>query len=200
MGDEDPNAKPRRALRFLRWLNWFIVYPICICLTAFVINEYRTWSARCEMQARAASWPESQGEVVATRVEKAFARRSYHFRPIIIYIYPTPQGPCSGSVMRFDDDQELPSRADAEAVTKRYPVGSPTTVRYDPDKTSVSALDASAPRWDVVHRIKIVLWLIAAAWLWFAVVQLRKIARWMRGQSLLGNLDHDPSPHIHKPK
>ena len=205
MGDEDPNAKPGRALRFLRWLNWFIVYPICIVLTAFVINEYRTHSARCEMQAQAAFWPEARGQIVETRIDKIHSRRSYPisylFRPIVVYTYATPQGRRSGNVMRFDDDPLLPYRDQAEAVTTRYPVGSPITVRYNPDATGVSLVDASPPNWDVVHRIKIALWLIAAAWLWFAVLKLRKIARWMRGQSLLENLDHRlHSPHIHKPK
>jgi hypothetical protein len=118
----------------------------------------------------------------------------------VVYIYHTPQGPCSGSAIRLDHDSDS-SRSEAQQLIDRYPAGSTITARYDPDRTSVSVLDASAPDWEHVRRTGYVPWIVAVVWTLWIVFKLRSVVRWMRGKPLLAvDAKSGFSPHIDKPK
>lgn len=202
MTDAKPSrASPPRLVRAIRRFGTVVIVALLGVLSVVVVNDAVEVKRRAKWQARSASWPEANGEIVRTGIQEHRNRKAgTSYQPIVVYIYHTPQGPCSGSAIRLDHDSES-SRSEAQQLIDRYQVGSKVTARYDPDRTSVSVLDVSAPDWEHVRRTGYVPWIVAAAWILWIVFKLRSVVRRMQGKPLLAaDAGSASSPNIHKPK
>lgn len=151
----------------------FAGVPLALAAAFFT---WRFWEeaeelrAACETQALVALWPEANGRIIDTQVERKSRGRSTAYRPVIRYVYETPSGPQGGSLVRYDENPWCEFESLAESVAAGYPAGMPVTVKYHPDYPYISVLDGSAPRWadlriaECLRWGSIALWAIAAAY------------------------------------
>jgi hypothetical protein len=146
-----------------------------------------TWTDRlqaaCELQASVANWPEAPGRIVDGSISEYQVHSRYgsrtKYRAEIRYIMETPNGPVGGSTIRFDEDLGYDSKDEAKQMISRYPPGLNVMVKHHPESPGVTLLDGSAPRWNVLRKVRIGMWTATVLWALTAAFIAYRIARWL---------------------
>lgn len=90
--------------------------------------------------ATAEAWPSAAGRVVASEVTSRSINGNY-WMPQVSYAFEAAGASYASDRLRPGGNPQFTTKAKAQAIVDRYPPGSACTVRYDPKKPAVSALE-----------------------------------------------------------
>ena len=95
------------------------------------------------------TWPTTIGSVLSSEVVEEESRdreggTSTWYNPVVRYSYSAGGRQLQASRLRFGNPRSA-SRKKAEAAIAIYPVGSSTTVRYNPEKPEEAVLETKKP-------------------------------------------------------
>ena len=95
---------------------------------------YRAWAS--------ARWPEAQGTVRASSMEKQRSKRSALFVPHVSYDYTVGSEHYTSETLAFTSVASGDS-GEARDVVQHYPVGTSVQVHYAPDEPSLACLECA---------------------------------------------------------
>lgn len=100
------------------------------------------WALFEAMNARASEhWPRTPGSIVTSRVSVEFDGWGRMYAADICYRYVVDGHEYTGDRVRFGGFLAFAWRRPADTLRRRFPVGTPVTVAYDPVKPSRGVLE-----------------------------------------------------------
>jgi hypothetical protein len=93
----------------------------------------------------AEKWPTGEGRILASALTHHETDETIVYQATIRYAYRIGDEVREGQRVRLLRDGRTASRASAEAVVARYPVGATISVRYDPVNAGTACLELDAP-------------------------------------------------------
>ena len=128
-------------------MRWILMLALLgVGVTMALVGGRRVYLAQASQ-----GWPTVMGKVTGSRVQKTPldtspvhdltgpARYIYFYRPVVSYTYSVDGTPYTSDTVSFERIG-TGGEADAQAVSRQYPVGLPVTVHYDPDDPVVACL------------------------------------------------------------
>jgi hypothetical protein len=130
--------EPRQSSKAI--LAGLAIWTITLYFSHALFNQGRRESA-------AATWPVTEGVVTGWYIERGSDEGAdYYYTPYLTYLYAVKEQAYENDSTHLWDHGpngygSYPTRADAEAALRRFPLGEETRVHYDPDKPWDAVLD-----------------------------------------------------------
>jgi hypothetical protein len=125
-----------------------IVGPLLLAFGFIWMAGFAFVHVRAVGKARASeTWPTTIGKVVSSEVlveENRDGEGSTWYNPVVAYSYSVAGRAFEGSRIRFAN-MRRGSRRKADEIAGRYRVGTPVTIRYNPEKPGEAVLETQKP-------------------------------------------------------